>query len=164
MLSHPFGQGADVYDSAVLFTEAGDVAGLYDKARLIPFLEFVPLERYFPRLAENLKARMPHWRPELTPGEAAVPLVDDDLRIGPMICSEELHMAHAHELARQEINLLVTIGSDAWFPAAASQQHRVPRGGDAPRFGAGDEHRRVRDRGRDGPGARTRPVLHPPHR
>ena len=123
MLSHPFGQGADVYDSAVLFTEAGDVAGLYDKARLIPFLEFVPLERYFPRLAENLKARMPHWRPELTPGEAVAPLVDDNLRIGPMICSEELHMAHAHELARQEINLLVTIGSDAWFPAAASQQH-----------------------------------------
>ncbi len=123
MLSHAFGTGSEVYDSVVLFTDSGEVAGIGDKSRMLFVLEKLPLAERFPGWAERMHARMPGWRPHLTPGESAAVLVDEELRIGALVCSEDLLMSYVHEAAREGANLLVTVGSDAWFPGAAAYQH-----------------------------------------
>ncbi len=121
-LTHAFG-GAHIYNSAVLVSGTGSISGWYDKNRLVPFAEYIPFARRFPEWAKRLRARLPDW-PDIEPGKKTPILEDGHLRIGPLICSEDLNMGLAHKAARQRPNLLVSIASDAWFgDRAAPRQH-----------------------------------------
>lgn len=121
-LTHDFGQSY-VQNSAVLVTKTGEIAGRYDKTRLVPFGEYIPLAETFPDWAKSIRENTPEW-PEVRPGTASQLLVDGDLRIALLICSEELDQALALELARQQPNLLVAITNDAWFgDSGAARQH-----------------------------------------
>jgi apolipoprotein N-acyltransferase len=125
MLTYTFGSGSDVYNSAVLFTESGQVAGRYDKNHLVPFAEYIPFAQESPAWAEQARKQLPDW-PDITPGTQPVVITDGALRIGPFICSEDLDMSYVHQVARLGPNLLVLIGSDGWFgSSAAPWQHRA---------------------------------------
>lgn len=113
----------DVYNSAILFDRSGRVAGRYDKNRLVPFAEYVPGSTAWPERAARLRRRFPDW-PEITPGEAPVLLVDRELRIAPLICSEDIDPRFARTMWRLRPNLVVALVSDAWFgDSAAPFQH-----------------------------------------
>lgn len=121
-LTHEFG-GSSIYNSAVLLSEAGEIKGVYDKHLLVPFGEFIPFKERFPEAARRCRERLPEW-PEITRGESQALLVDKDLRIGSLICSEDLEMNFTHSVAMMKPNLLVSIASDAWFgDGAAARQH-----------------------------------------
>jgi apolipoprotein N-acyltransferase len=122
-LSHTFG-GKIVYNSAVLVNDQGLIAGRYDKRRLVPFAEFVPLADRYPDWAKEVRKKTPLW-PEITAGDGPRRLLaDGELRIGPLICSEDIDMGYVHALAKKKPNLLVSLASDAWFgDSGGAPQH-----------------------------------------
>jgi apolipoprotein N-acyltransferase len=123
MLSHTFGAGSDIYNSAVLFSASGQVMGRYDKNHLVPFAEQIPLADRYPAQAAELRKQL-HDFPQITPGTAQTLLVDEELRVGPVICSEDIEMEYVHQLARLKPNLLAAVISDGWFgESAAPHQH-----------------------------------------
>lgn len=115
-LSHRFGD-AVVFNSAVLFTAEGKVGGLADKQRLMPFGEYIPFRSRFPDWAAALRADMPDW-PEIEAGGPKHLLVDGSLRLGVLICYEDVFSMDS--LA--EANLLVTVANHAWFGPWAPHQ------------------------------------------
>ncbi|MEW6221046.1 MAG: apolipoprotein N-acyltransferase, partial [Thermodesulfobacteriota bacterium] len=117
-LTHQFG-GTTVCNSALLFADDRRLAGRYDKTRLVPFAEAIPLASRFPDWAKRLRTRLPDW-PAITPGPALTLLQDGDVAIGAMICAEDLDSLLAQRLARLRPNLLVSLASDAWFGASSA--------------------------------------------
>ena len=126
-LTHPFESATPrdpaVHNSAVLISKEGGFAGRYDKHRLLPFGEYIPWAEQYPETARSLRARMPQW-PNIVAGSGSAVLADGDLRIGVMICSEDLQMGYAAGIARQNPNLLISMANDAWFGSGgAPVQH-----------------------------------------
>ncbi len=121
-LTHTFGED-DVNNSVVLVSDTGAIAGRYDKSRLVPFGEYIPFSEKFPDRAKRLRKRLPQW-PDIKPARSPQLLTDGKLRIGVLICSEDIDPAYVHQVARKNPNLLVSIVSDAWFGnSAAPGQH-----------------------------------------
>ncbi len=121
-LSHTFG-GVDVYNSAVLVSGTGQITGRYDKVERVPFSEYIPFAKRFPEWAKDIREQTTMW-PDIVKGSGPEVLVDGDLRVAPLICSEDTDMRYVHEVARKKPNLLVTIASDAWFgESGGAEQH-----------------------------------------
>ena len=121
-LTHTFG-GTKVNNTAVLVSRDGNIAGRHDKTMLVPFAETIPFESRYPERAKALRERLPEW-PEIAMGGQPKLLEDGDLRIGALICSEDLHPNFVAALAEDEPNLWVSIASDAWFgKTVAARQH-----------------------------------------
>jgi apolipoprotein N-acyltransferase len=120
-LTHPFGSG-ELYNSAVLLRESGEVGGISDKLELIAFSEYIPFGDRFPGWKEIVKRQL-RERPDILPGERAV-LKNGAARIGVLICSEDLGGRAALSMSARGANLLVSMANDGWFEgAAAAQQH-----------------------------------------
>jgi apolipoprotein N-acyltransferase len=105
-----------IWNSAFL-ASGGQTIGHYDKIRLVPFGEYVPLKRVL-FFAEKLV----HAVGEFEFGTNDVPL-DGKLRYGPAICYEIVYPQIARSQIRNGADVLVTITNDAWFdgPSAPAQ-------------------------------------------
>lgn len=88
-----------------------DVQGQYQKAHLVPFGEYLPLENL---LADTLAFfNLP--APGLTPGpEDQAPLHVAGITIGNAICYEIIFADHVAQQARNA-ELLLTVSNDTWF-------------------------------------------------
>jgi len=117
-LTHSFGTGP-LYNSAVLIASDGKIAGTYDKTQLLAFGEYVPFADHFPEWAASVRLRLPE-SPDIEAGTAPAVLETGRLKIGPLICYEDLFADHVGRLARQRPNLLVTLANHAWFGASAA--------------------------------------------
>jgi apolipoprotein N-acyltransferase len=112
-----------VQNSAVLVSENGDIAGRYDKQNLFPFGEYIPLAVMFPKMAAQLRNKMPEW-PDISRGQPLNIIKDKNLRIGVLICSEDISISSGLDRAALQPDLLVSLASDAWFGnSAAPAQH-----------------------------------------
>ncbi|WP_457573320.1 apolipoprotein N-acyltransferase [Desulfolithobacter sp.] len=110
------GQGTDgrnrvaFFNSALLISPSGIVAGRYDKQHLVPFGEYVPLKKFLPFLEPVVESVG-----DFSPGSSQEPLAVGDMKIGVLICFESIFP----ELARQEVlrgaNILVNLTNDAWY-------------------------------------------------
>lgn len=99
---------AALYNSAYLFTAQGGPA-VYDKRRLLPFVERVPLR--------------PDNGPYL-PGTEATIFSVAGTRFGALICYEAIYPELARGLVDRGAQLLVNISNDSWFDAGAGpEQH-----------------------------------------
>lgn len=112
------GQVAPNYYNAVMFLGTdGTLLPPYHKLHLVPFGEFVPLERWLPWLR--------HLTPiqgSFTPGEQPVCFEIKGLRMGPLICFEDTIPSLSRRLSRGGADVLVNLTNDAWFrhsPGAA---------------------------------------------
>ena len=107
------------YNSAYLFTPAGDIGGRYDKQHLVPFGEYVPLSDYLQLpgpLVENIG--------NFSSGKGGRPLSCGDAEIGVLICFESIFPKLARDWSFSGANLLVNITNDAWFGrSSAPWQH-----------------------------------------
>ncbi len=107
------------YNSALLVSPEGRIAGRYDKQHLVPFGEYMPLRRYLPlprALVESVG--------DFTPGLRSEPLSCQNSRIGVLICFESIFPEIARNQVRQGATLLVNQTNDAWFGrSAAPEQH-----------------------------------------
>jgi apolipoprotein N-acyltransferase len=103
------------YNSALLLDRAGDVRGIFDKNILMVFGEYVPyydqikstVDKYIPETSNFARGTDVSVFPLETPAGV--------VRIGPMICYEDIFPSFARRLVKRDPNLLVNITNDAWF-------------------------------------------------
>jgi apolipoprotein N-acyltransferase len=102
-----------VYNSAVLINEEGRLVAQYDKIRLLPFGEYVPLPRWLP-----LTWFLTGIVGEFTPGDKypLMPLGNLDApRAGVFICIESAFPGVARTFAKQGADVLVNISNDGYL-------------------------------------------------
>jgi apolipoprotein N-acyltransferase len=116
-LTHAFGDSR-MYNSAVLTRRDGWIAGIYDKNRLVPFGEFIPMADRFPDWAQRIRERVKDV-PPIAAGDGPRVLQDGDLRIGALICYEDTFPEQVLDVA-VTANLLVTVANHAWFRDSAA--------------------------------------------
>jgi len=113
--------GADglLYNSAFLIGTDGRLAGRYDKRHLVPFGEYIPLQRVFFFLDKLVTGIGDFGR-----GKSATVFVDDFGRFSVMICYEVIFPTEVREFTRAGAQFLVNITNDAWFGrSGAPYQH-----------------------------------------
>jgi apolipoprotein N-acyltransferase len=106
-----------IWNSAYL-TSPGKPGGRYDKIRLVPFGEFVPMRRFL-KFAE----KMVHAVGEFQFGTNDHPL-RGKFAYGPAICYEVVFPQITRRQVLNGADVLVTITNDAWFDgSSAPRQH-----------------------------------------
>jgi apolipoprotein N-acyltransferase len=104
-------------NSALLF-DGGRLIGRYDKHRLLPFSETLPLERTFPWL-RDLSPRSG----DFAPGDTYAPLAFRGHPMAVFICYEDLFPGHVRALSRRgDVELLVNLTNDSWFSGTDEQR------------------------------------------
>jgi apolipoprotein N-acyltransferase len=114
----PAKNGGD-QNSAILVNEKGEMSARYDKIRLMPFGEYVPL---------------PHWLPgassvrgivgEFTPGSSYTLMPLGALRAGVFICIEAAHPGIARGFTNEGADVLINISNDGYLgPTPVMRQH-----------------------------------------
>ena len=109
------------YNSALLINEQGRLISQYDKIRLMPFGEYVPLPRWVPgaSLITGLVG-------EFTPGAnyTLMPVGRDGARAGVFICIESAYPSIARTMTREGADFLINISNDGYLgPTAVTRQH-----------------------------------------
>jgi apolipoprotein N-acyltransferase len=111
--------GGGGYNSALLINEEGRPISQYDKIRLMPFGEYVPL---------------PHWIPgaslitaivgDFTPGEKYTLMPLANHRAGVFICIESAYPSIARNFTSEGADFLINISNDGYLgPTAVMKQH-----------------------------------------
>lgn len=101
-----------LYNTAFLTDGAGNVLGTYDKTYLLAFGEYMPFGSVFPglyRLSPNTS------RFEFGEHQHALRL--NDIRLGVLICYEDVLTHFVRSAMHSKPNILVNITNDAWFGA-----------------------------------------------
>ncbi len=88
----------------------GSGKGTYDKTRLVPFGEYVPLESLLRGLIEFFDLPMS----AIIPGSQHSLLTHGLLKFGPLICYEIAYTGQARDIA-DNANILLTVSNDTWF-------------------------------------------------
>jgi apolipoprotein N-acyltransferase len=107
------------YNSALLVNEEGRLISQYDKIRLMPFGEYVPLPRWLPgaSLISGLVG-------EFTPGSNYTLMPFGDRKAGVFICIESAYPWIARRLAHDGADVLINISNDGYLgPTAVMRQH-----------------------------------------
>jgi apolipoprotein N-acyltransferase len=101
--------GSTAYFNSIVALGSGN--GVYHKQRLVPFGEYVPLERQLRGLIEFFDLPMSSF----SAGPAAQkPLAAGAYRVAPFICYEIVYGDLVANSA-QDAELIVTISNDSWF-------------------------------------------------
>jgi apolipoprotein N-acyltransferase len=104
--------------NAAFLTSGGRTIGHYDKIRLVPFGEYVPLRKML-----FFAKKLVHAVGEFEFGTKDTPLVGR-FKYGPAICYEIVYPQIARQQVRHGADVLVTITNDAWYDGtAAPRQH-----------------------------------------
>lgn len=102
----------------LIFHNSVEVLGLgsgsYEKQRLVPFGEYVPLESWLRGLIEFFN--LPMSRSE--PGSATQPLLDLGGHLAGMAICYEIAYGELVRRQAQEANVLMTVSNDTWFGAS----------------------------------------------
>jgi apolipoprotein N-acyltransferase len=113
------GRAPRLYNSAYLVTKDGAVSGRYDKLHLVPFGEYVPLERWL-----FFVNKMVDGIGEFVPGREATVFALERFRLGVMICFEVVFPDLTRRAVQNGATLMAAITNDAWFgDSAAPYQH-----------------------------------------
>lgn len=109
----------EYYNSAYLINSNGAITGKYDKAHLVPFGEYVPLNKWLPFIGKMVQAAG-----DFRQGTAGGTLSMKDTQLGVQICYEIIFPDLARAAVLNNAGFLVNITNDAWFGrTAAPRQH-----------------------------------------
>ena len=107
------------YNSAVLVTPSGDLAGKYDKIHLVPFGEYIPMQDllfFIGSLGEGIG--------DFKSGKEIFNFSLPQGKFGVLICFEIIFPDLCRRFVKGDANFLVTITNDAWFgKTSAPYQH-----------------------------------------
>jgi apolipoprotein N-acyltransferase len=109
------------YNAAVMVNEKGRLVAQYDKIRLLPFGEYVPVPRWLPGAG-----LIPTMVGDFTPGAeyTLMPLGESGARAGVFICFESAFPSIAREFTRGRADVLVNISNDGYLgPTPVMRQH-----------------------------------------
>ena len=107
------------YNSALLINEEGRLISQYDKIRLMPFGEYVPLPQWLPgaSLITGIVG-------EFTPGDKYTLMPFADRRAGVFICIEAAYPWIARRMTSDGADVLINISNDGYLgPTAVMRQH-----------------------------------------
>ncbi len=109
--------GREPLNSAVLLDSTGRLAGRYDKARLVPFGEFIPPGfRWIQKISSEAG--------DYAAGEGARVLMADGRAIGAFVCYESAFPDYVRQFAAEGAEVLVNLTNDGYFGrSAARAQH-----------------------------------------
>lgn len=102
--------GGGAYNSAVLVDETGRLTAQYDKIRLLPFGEYVPVPRWLPGAT-----LLPTMVGDFTPGDKYPLLPAGDAKIGVFICFESAFPELTGRFAREGADALINISNDGYL-------------------------------------------------
>ncbi|HUS13216.1 MAG TPA: apolipoprotein N-acyltransferase [Pyrinomonadaceae bacterium] len=108
-----------IYNSALLINEEGELVVQYDKIRLLPFGEYVPLPRWLPGsgLITSIVG-------DFTPGTNYPLMLLGQRRAGVFICIESAYPAIARRFTGEGADVLINISNDGYLgPTAVMRQH-----------------------------------------
>jgi len=108
-----------IYNSAVLINEQGSLVAQYDKIRLLPFGEYVPLPQWLPGagLIRGIVG-------DFTPGSNYRLMPVGNLRAGVFICIESAYPSIARQFTSEGADVLINISNDGYLgPTAVMRQH-----------------------------------------
>ncbi|HEY2743648.1 MAG TPA: apolipoprotein N-acyltransferase, partial [Polyangia bacterium] len=103
------------YNSALLLDHDGDVRGIFDKNILMVFGEYVP---YYDQIKDYIKRWIPevsNWARGTDVSVFSLQTKEGLVRLGPMICYEDIFPSFARRLVKRDPNVLINITNDAWF-------------------------------------------------
>ena len=107
------------YNSALMVNEEGRLIAQYDKIRLMPFGEYVPLPRWLPG-ASAARAIVG----DFTPGTKYTLMPIGGERAGVFICIESAYPWVARSLTAEGAEALINISNDGYLgPTAVMRQH-----------------------------------------
>ncbi len=114
----PYGAqaGKEYGNSAIMISPQGEYVARYDKIRLVPFGEYIPLREVFPFLA-----RLTPIPRELTPGWERVvfslPAAEGtgETRFSALVCYEDVFPGLCREFRRQGAQFFVNITDEGWY-------------------------------------------------
>ena len=109
----------------LLYTPEGQLADRYQKRRLVPFGEFVPLGSVLGRLIPATREGVPF---DKVPGERLEPLLIDGVPVGPLICWESAYPGDARQLARDGSQVLLIMTNNASFGTGAGPRQHLAAG------------------------------------
>ena len=107
------------YNSALLVNEEGRLISQYDKIRLMPFGEYVPLPQWLPgaSLISGIVG-------DFTPGDTYTVMPFGDYKAGVFICIESAYPWIARRLTNEGADVLINISNDGYLgPTAVMRQH-----------------------------------------
>ena len=108
-----------VFNSAALFSPAGQLVSRYDKTHLVPFGEYLPFPRLF-AFAGGLTKEVGGF----STGVSRAPLSTDGSRLGVFICYESIFPDEIRQSVAQGAQVLVNISNDGWYgDSGAYAQH-----------------------------------------
>jgi apolipoprotein N-acyltransferase len=108
-----------IYNSAVLINQEGSLVAQYDKIRLLPFGEYVPLPEWVPGagLIRGIVG-------DFTPGTNYRLMSVGDVRTGVFICIESAYPSIARSFTVEGADVLINISNDGYLgPTAVMRQH-----------------------------------------
>ncbi|HWT00150.1 MAG TPA: apolipoprotein N-acyltransferase [Pyrinomonadaceae bacterium] len=107
------------YNSAVMVNEEGRLVAQYDKIRLMPFGEYVPLPRWLPFVSY-----IPTMVGDFTPGAQYTLMPLGQARTGVFICFESAFPYLSRHFAAEGADVLVNISNDGYLgPTPVMRQH-----------------------------------------
>lgn len=107
------------YNSALLINQEGRMIAQYDKIRLMPFGEYVPLPQWLPgaSLITGIVG-------DFTPGDKYTMMPFGNHRAGTFICIESAYPWIARRLTSEGADVLINISNDGYLgPTAVMRQH-----------------------------------------
>ena len=117
--SQEFAPNGGIYNSAVLINEEGGLVAQYDKIRLLPFGEYVPLPQWLPGagLIRGIVG-------EFTAGTNYRLMQVGPVRAGVFICIESAYPAIARRFTGEGADVLINISNDGYLGrTAVMRQH-----------------------------------------
>lgn len=106
-------------NSAILVNEEGGIAARYDKIRLMPFGEYVPLPRWLPG-ASSVRGLVGEFKP----GDSYTLMPLGAFRAGVFICIEAAHPGVARTFVHEGADVLINISNDGYLgPTPVMRQH-----------------------------------------
>ena len=113
----PDGGALRYFNTISVVEPVGTVTGSYRKNLLMPFGEFLPLERELPILRRWFSQAR-----SILAGSNPAPLDGPGGRFAPLVCFEVLYPDYVRRLASQGCGYIVNLTNDHWY--GASQQPR----------------------------------------
>jgi apolipoprotein N-acyltransferase len=108
-----------IYNSALLINQQGSLVSQYDKIRLLPFGEYVPLPQWLPGVG-LIRAIVG----DFTPGTNYRLMPVGNVRAGVFICVESAYPSIARRFTGEGADVLINISNDGYLgPTAVMRQH-----------------------------------------
>ena len=120
LIGTPYRDGEKIYNSVAAFSKEGKYIGRYDKQRLVPFGEYLPLRPLFYRLLQENPLFAEDYNSNPKPGIINL----NGIKIGTVICFESTFPHLVRKMAKKGAQFILVTTNDAWFfDSAALYQH-----------------------------------------